>query len=332
MTQTVPATCVLGPGKTGLTIGLRVLNLDGTEYAAYSATGVTETSIAGTYRKAGGVVAPLAGGYIVWGTALVDYAEATVESASANVTTWAGVAITSNEVVAMNRLYDMIDSALGVKSFNAVALQNVKNAIGLAAANLDTQLAALPTAEENADAVWDELLSGHTIPGSAGAAGDPWSTALPGAYGAGTAGALLAGIDGNVDAIQAKTDLITAGGSVTVVAPVAASGDVTVYQGDDYANVDGRALDWSGTTWPDLTAATILFLVRAQTGAAFSKAGTVVSAGGATQTVRVELTDDETALLEAWPAESELRIRATLASGGKATIVDSTLSVIEDVV
>jgi len=48
MTQTVPATCVLGPGKTGLTIGYRVLNLDGTEYSAFSTTGVAETSTAGT--------------------------------------------------------------------------------------------------------------------------------------------------------------------------------------------------------------------------------------------------------------------------------------------
>ena len=72
MTQTVPATAVLGPGATGLTIGLRVLNLDGTTYAAFSTTGVAETSTAGTYRKAGGVVAPLAGGYIVWGTAGTD--------------------------------------------------------------------------------------------------------------------------------------------------------------------------------------------------------------------------------------------------------------------
>ena len=75
MTQTVPATAVLGPGKTGLTIGYRVLNLDGTTYAAFSTTGVTETSAAGTYRKTGGVVAPRAGGYIVWGEAATDYAE-----------------------------------------------------------------------------------------------------------------------------------------------------------------------------------------------------------------------------------------------------------------
>lgn len=51
---------------------------------------------------------------------------------------------------------------------------------------------------EIADAVWDELLAGHAGVGSAGAAlsaagsaGDPWSTALPGAYGAGTAGKII---------------------------------------------------------------------------------------------------------------------------------------------
>lgn len=80
MTQIVPATAVLGPGLTGLAIGLRVLNIDGTEYAAFSTTSVAETSTAGTYRKASGVSVPDAGGYIVWGTALVDYAESTVDS------------------------------------------------------------------------------------------------------------------------------------------------------------------------------------------------------------------------------------------------------------
>lgn len=46
-----------------------------------------------------------------------------------------------------------------------------------------------------ADAVWDEAIAGHLTAGStgaavnaAGSAGDPWSTPLPGAYGAGTAG------------------------------------------------------------------------------------------------------------------------------------------------
>ena len=79
MTQTIAATAVLGPGKTGLAIGVTVLNLDGTEYTAFSTSGVAETSVAGTYRKADGVVVPDAGGYLVWGVSGTDYAEATVE-------------------------------------------------------------------------------------------------------------------------------------------------------------------------------------------------------------------------------------------------------------
>ena len=119
MTQLVPATCVLGPGKTGLTIGLRVLNLDGTEYSAFSTTGVAETSTAGTYRKAGGVVAPLAGGYIVWGTALVDYAEATVESAAANVTMVKGAAI--NDLVS-GSVVAQLAAAQGAVEFGQVKI------------------------------------------------------------------------------------------------------------------------------------------------------------------------------------------------------------------
>jgi hypothetical protein len=82
MSQTVAGTCVLGPGQTGLAIGLRVLNLDGTTYSAFSTTGVAETLVLGTYRKANGVVVSDAGGYIVWGTAATDKAEATVEAAA----------------------------------------------------------------------------------------------------------------------------------------------------------------------------------------------------------------------------------------------------------
>ena len=58
--------------------------------------------------------------------------------------------------------------------------------------------AAVPTAAVIADAVWDEPTSGHTTSGTtgaaivaAGSAGDPWSSTLPGAYGAGTAGHIL---------------------------------------------------------------------------------------------------------------------------------------------
>ena len=56
----------------------------------------------------------------------------------------------------------------------------------------------IPTAGAVADAVWDEILSGHAVSGStgealaaAGGAGDPWITALPGSYSSGQAGYIL---------------------------------------------------------------------------------------------------------------------------------------------
>jgi len=58
--------------------------------------------------------------------------------------------------------------------------------------------ATAPTAAAVADAVWDEAIAGHLSAGStgealnaAGAAGDPWTTTLPGAYGAGSAGYIV---------------------------------------------------------------------------------------------------------------------------------------------
>jgi len=55
-----------------------------------------------------------------------------------------------------------------------------------------------PSAAAVADAVWDEALAGHVSAGSTGEAlnaaggeGDPWITALPGAYSAGSAGYIL---------------------------------------------------------------------------------------------------------------------------------------------
>jgi hypothetical protein len=78
--QTVTANAVLGPGLTGLAIGLRVLNTDRSLYSAFSTTDVVETTTPGTYSKTSGVVTPAAGGYIVWGVAGTDYAEVAVDS------------------------------------------------------------------------------------------------------------------------------------------------------------------------------------------------------------------------------------------------------------
>ena len=61
--------------------------------------------------------------------------------------------------------------------------------------------------------VWDEPIAGHLTAGTTGnklngaSAGDPWVTALPGAYGAGTAGNLVGNnINASIAAVKAKTD------------------------------------------------------------------------------------------------------------------------------
>jgi hypothetical protein len=50
----------------------------------------------------------------------------------------------------------------GVTGFNDLDAAGVRSAVGLASANLDTQLAALPSAATTASAVWEEPMSGHT--------------------------------------------------------------------------------------------------------------------------------------------------------------------------
>jgi len=87
-------------------------------------------------------------------------------------------------------------AAAALAAYDPPTLAELTSAVAPLA--LEATVGALPTAAENADAVLDELLSGHTIPGStgaeiaaAGAAGDPWITALPGSYNSGTAGAII---------------------------------------------------------------------------------------------------------------------------------------------
>lgn len=96
--------------------------------------------------------------------------------------------------------------------------------------NLDAAVsgATAPTAAAVADAVWDEALSGHLSAGStgealnaAGAAGDPWTTTLPGAYTGSQAGKMLS------DIITDTAEIGAAGAGLTAV-PWNASWDAEV--------------------------------------------------------------------------------------------------------
>lgn len=56
--------------------------------------------------------------------------------------------------------------------------------------------------------------------------------------------AALIAADPSIAAIKAITDTLAAA-SVTVTSPVAASGDITIYQGDDYITAEGRNLSFA---------------------------------------------------------------------------------------
>lgn len=125
-------------------------------------------------------------------------------------------AILEDTGTTLDDLVDNIEARLGTPSdlgsgatvaANLVDIEAQTDDIGAAGAGLTaaddailTAIAALNdlSATEVENAVWDAVLADHQDAdstgealGDAGAAGDPWNTALPGAYGAGTAGKIV---------------------------------------------------------------------------------------------------------------------------------------------
>lgn len=119
--------------------------------------------------------------------------------------------------VVTDKLGGMIETTTDGDIFTAVALQNAPGA------------GSAPTASEIADAVWDEAIAGHAISGStgealaaAGAAGDPWITALPGSYSSGQAGYIVGtNLNATVSSRAASSVLGTPAGA-SIAADIAA--------------------------------------------------------------------------------------------------------------
>lgn len=180
--------------------------------------------------------------------------------------------LTASDVGAIKSVTDKMVTTLEVASgspgdyrFAADALRNAPTGSG----------GSSPSAATIAAAVWDETLASHLTAGStgyalnaAGSAGDPWATAIPGAYGAGTAGKIVgdnvnatissratqtsvdtvAGyIDTEVAAIKAKTDLIPAAPAAVGDIPTAAAVADAVWDeatsGHTSSGTTGKALN-----------------------------------------------------------------------------------------
>ena len=117
-------------------------------------------------------------------------------------------------------------------------------------------------------------------------------------------------------------------GDMTMVSPVSASGDVTIYESDSYDADETRSLDWSTTdagTWPTLTAATIdLRAVSASTGKTITATGSVVTATGATKQAPVELAPSDTAGKPS--CDYDYQVIATLSNAHVVTLASGTLT------
>lgn len=99
---------------------------------------------------------------------------------------------------------------------------------------------AVATVDANAiaDQVWNEATADHQAAGSTGkaltdaqAAGDPWATALPGAYSAGTAGSIIGGIANLAATIWGYVTRTLTQSAASVAAAVAGSA-ISVKRGD----------------------------------------------------------------------------------------------------
>lgn len=228
-----------------------------------SVTGNVGGNVAGSVASVSGAVASVTGN--VGGNVVGSVAS--VAGAVGSVT-----GLTASDVGAIKSVTDKMVTTLEVASgspgdyrFAADALRNAPTGSG----------GSSPSAATIAAAVWDETLASHLTAGStgyalnaAGSAGDPWATAIPGAYGAGTAGKIVgdninatissratqvsvdavAGyVDTEVAAIKAKTDLIPAAPAAVSDIPTAAAVADAVWDeatsGHTSSGTTGKALN-----------------------------------------------------------------------------------------
>jgi len=211
-------------------IGVNVVNAGGTAWASGAITSgvfgsgaITAAAIAadaiGASELAADAVTEIAAG--VWNSARATYTSAGsfgegVASVQGNVTgsvnsVTTGVTVTTNNDKTgynLTQSFPTNFAALSITVGGEVTVGTNNDKTGY------TLTVTPPTSADIADAVWNEDLSGHATAGSAGkalsdagAAGDPWSTAVPGAYGAGTAGYVLGT---NVDTTISSRSTLTA--------------------------------------------------------------------------------------------------------------------------
>lgn len=179
--------------------------------------------------------------------------DASVGAMAANVLT--ATAINADAITAAKIADGAIDAAtFAAGAINAAAIAtDAITAAKIAADAIGASELAADAINEIADQVWDEALSGHATGGSAGAAlsaagsaGDPWSTLLPGAYGAGTAGKIVGdNVNATISSRLASasyTAPLDAAGTRSAVGLASANLDTQLTAIDDYIDTEVAAI------------------------------------------------------------------------------------------
>ena len=152
------------------------------------------------------------------------------------------------------------------QSSTALDAAGVRTAVGLASANIDAQIAALPTASANAAATWDEARSGHVTAGTFGELLQPYDALCQ----SGSTGSTIV-----LAADAASTNDYYNGQQVSITAGTGAgqSARITDYVGSTRtANIVTESGSWAVT--PDNTSGYVLGGI-APGGAVASVAGNV---------------------------------------------------------
>jgi len=137
---------------------------------------------------------------------------------------------------------------------------------------------------------------------------------------------LVWSLDGTLSPDQVATDdlyvgatldsistLMGEGGAVvTIVQPVGESGNIAIYQGDDYKTVDGRALQWTSSTWPVVTGSTAIVDFADQSGAVTGIAASVTSSSA----ISLQLTATQTTAIKS----GTYALKTTLSNGDIITL------------
>ncbi len=172
---------------------------------------------------------------------------------------------------------------------------------------LDSRVSTAGGGSLTAQQIWDYNISGYSTAGlagtylkGAGAAGDPWITPLPGAYGAGTAGAIVGAIPSGVTVIPSALSAGVLQQAITQTNNT----PVTIIRGD------AKTLTFNlGTGWP-LTGKNVYFIAKtspilSNSQAIVNRLCTVTDAVNGVATIT--LTTTETGAIGTYYAEVEVR-------------------------